>query len=474
MNSLIKKFIEFALGNGIALILGFISSPIITRLVMPEEFGKFSMFNTVTNLLLIVVMLGLDQSYVRFFYEEEDDNRGKLLIKTIKYPLIVNIILSILLIIFYKPMSSFIIGRYSFFIIVILIIQNTFSLINRFACLLIRMEQKGKLYSLIQVITKLFYIIFVLLLFKIFNRDYRTLVVSTTLSTVIVTMLAIFVEKDKWFLNKQNTGELKTSTKELFLFGMPLILSTAIIWIFQSIDRLFINVYSGYTELGIYSSAFSIISLLNAIQGTFTTFWVPVANEKYKNNPDDTKFFEDINSIISFVMLLVAVLLITSKDLLVLLLGSKYRNASFIFPFLVFMPIMYTISETTVLGINFKKRTQYHIWVAIISALTNIIGNYILVPSMGAKGAAISTGLSYVVFFMTRTMISKKLYRVNYNLRKFFICTLAMIILSVYASLYRFNIILFILGIINILIIFICYKFIIIKYLKQVKFKLKR
>lgn len=473
MNELLKKFIEFALGNGIALVLGFISSPIITRLIIPEEFGKFSMFNTVNNLLLIVVMLGLDQAYVRFFYEENEENRGKLLRKTIKYPIIVNIILSILLIILYKPISKSMIGEYSFFVIVVLIIQNTFSLINRFACLVIRMEQKGKIYSLIQVLTKLFYIVFALLLFKVFNKDYRTLVVAITLSTVITTIIAVMVEKNQWFSLKSN-DKLGTSTRELFLFGMPLILSTAITWIFQSTDRLFISAYSGYTELGIYSSAFSIVSLLNAVQSTFTTFWVPVANEKYKENPNDTKFFEDINAIISLVMLIISTLLIVSKDLLVLLLGSKYRDASFIFPFLVFMPIMYTISETTVLGINFKKKTQYHIWIAAASAITNLIGNYLLVPSMGAKGAAISTGLSYVVFFASRTIVSKKLYKVNYNLTRFSICTLLMIILSLYASIYKFDIILLLLGIISLATILISYKFIIIRYYNQVKDKVKK
>ncbi|WP_394896199.1 oligosaccharide flippase family protein, partial [Clostridium baratii] len=352
--------------------------------------------------------------------------------------------------------------------------QNTFSLINRFACLVIRMEQKGKIYSLLQVLTKLFYIAFVLLFFKIFNRDYRTLAVAITLATIITSIIAIAIEKKQWFSkNNNNNNKLKTSTKELFLFGMPLILSTAISWIFQSTDRFFISAYSGYAELGIYSSAFSIVALLNAIQGTFTTFWIPVANEKYQENPNDTKFFEDINSIISIVMLLIAACLITSKDLIVLLLGPKYRDAAFIFPFLVFMPIMYTISETTVLGINFKKKTKYHIHIAIISAVTNLIGNSLLVPFMGARGAAISTGLSYVIFFIARTIISKKLYYVNYNLKRFLICTIFIVILSIYASLYSFDWIMLLLGILTLIVIFIAYKITIYKLISKCKFKIK-
>ena len=55
-NGLLKKFIEFGMGNFIVLITGFISSPIITRLVMPDELGKFSLFNTLTNLFLFIIL----------------------------------------------------------------------------------------------------------------------------------------------------------------------------------------------------------------------------------------------------------------------------------------------------------------------------------------------------------------------------------------------------------------------------------
>ena len=130
MNSLLKKFIDFALGSGITLILGFISSPIITRLIMPDNYGKFSMFNTVTNLILVVVMVGLDQAYVRFFYEEEQASRKKLLRESIKIPMLVNLLFSLLLILFYKPFSKFIIGQYSFSVIIMLIIQNTLGIIE--------------------------------------------------------------------------------------------------------------------------------------------------------------------------------------------------------------------------------------------------------------------------------------------------------------------------------------------------------
>lgn len=467
-NKLFKNFIEFGIGNLIVLITGFISSPIITRLILPEEFGKFSMFNTLTSLFLFILMLGLDQSYIRFFYEEDEELRGKLLVRVVNLSMIVNIILSLILVILYKPLSKMIIGKYSILLIFVIIIHNTFNIINKFSVLVVRMQQKGKSYSFLQVLGRVSYILFIVATFKFFKEDYRTLVFSSVLSNIVVAVLALIIERRQWF-GFSNKGEIKTSMREMIKFGMPLILSMSITWILQSIDKFFISLYNGYLELGIYSSAFTIVALISSVQESFITFWVPVANEKYKENPENTEFFSKINSIVSMIMLLIGVGIITFKDIIVILLGSKYREAVFIFPALVLMPIMYTISETTVIGINFKKKTKYHIVTSLIAAVTNIIGNMILVPVLGAKGAAISTGVSYIIFFIVRTVISQRVYYVNYNLKRLYLSVSTLIILAIYSSFNSTNMISITLSCISLIVILLLYKFIILDLINLLK-----
>lgn len=105
-------------------------------------------------------------------------------------------------------------------------------------------------------------------------------------------------------------------------------------------------------------------------------------------------------------------------------MAKSYREASYIAPFLILYPIMYTISETTVLGINFSKKTRWHIVITGFSALANFLGNTLLVPTLGARGAAVSTGLSYILFFTLRTVIAKKYYPVDFDLGRIYLCTL--------------------------------------------------
>ncbi len=60
----------------------------------------------------------------------------------------------------------------------------------------------------------------------------------------------------------------------------------------------------------------------------------------------------------------------------------------------------YTISETTVCGIVSMKKSKIQIVVAAGACITNIIMNTFLVPRYGCQGAAISTGISYIVFLL--------------------------------------------------------------------------
>lgn len=472
-NNLLKKFMEFGVGSFVTLLLGFITSPIITRIISPEQNGRFSMFNTVINLIMIITMLGLDQSYVRYYYDEEIENRPRLLKLCIREPIIIGIIVSIFVMIFYKKVSMYIVQEKSFMVVVLFSINLLLCIVSRFAMLEIRMKQKGKLYSLLNIITKITNLIFVIIFFLLYNDNYITLIWATTITNLFVTMIAIFSERDEWLKRSNSKTQLNVSKKEILTYGIPLIFSMSITWAFQSIDRISIKEFVGFYELGIYNGAMTIIALLNTVQSTFTTFWVPVAFERYSTDKNDKEFFENVNAVITVVMLLIAVLLIFSKEWIVLLLGQKYREAVFIFPYLVFMPIMYTISETTVLGINFLKKPKYHVYIAFISAISNMIGNLYLVPKYGATGAAISTGISYMIFFAMRTYFSVKLYKVNYNIGKFIISTLLLFIFATYSSFNRLDIYIVILALINIVSILFLYKDVLTNNLKEFNVKFK-
>ena len=437
-NNLIKKFLSFSIGGYINILIGFLIVPITTRMLSPEQYGVSSLIDVIVQILVIATSLSMEQGFVRFFFEEEEENRGKLLYTSLVPFFILGALAFLLIFIFRKDISIFIVGKNENLIWICLILAILFRTINTFSFLVVRMKQRGSIFSILTVAVKLFEFIFILILFQYFGNDYKTLIFATIFANLMVAIVSIFFERKVWNLkNLSSLKDCKITKKELFNFSYPLILTMALNWLFASLDKITIRTFSNLNEVGIYSGAFKIVALLSVIQSGFSTFWTPTALEHYTKNPEDTSFYKKANDYLSLIFFLLGVNILLFRDVIGILLGKKFYNSIFVMPTLVFMPIMYLLSETTMIGIGFKKKTKYFLYVSVIASISNLIGNLFLVPYLGAKGAAISTGISYIVFFSARTYFSNKLINFGFNLKRIYIITFLILLYALFLSFYN-------------------------------------
>lgn len=419
--NLFKKFLTFSYGSVIGLVIGFFTTLLSTHLLSPEDFGKASMFTLAVNVSVIAVIFGTDQSFIRFFYEEEEDKRGGLLYNSIRLPILMIIILSGLFLVFQEQLTRYLFGTTSDTIILVLLVGIIAQVMLRYGQTVIRMQQKGNLFSFIQILNRVLQLIFLVLVYLIIGPEFEIIVYSTVITLFLLGVITILLEKKFWSFKNRSLTNLKHSKSDIIKYGYPLVFTLIITWVFQSFDKIAIRQWSSFEELGLYAAAFKIVALLTVVQGAFTTFWTPVCYEKFEKDPGDKAFFSRTSKIIALSMFFIAIVTIMLKDVIIMLLGAGFSGASTILPFLVFIPLLYTISETTVIGINFYKKPKWHILIASLSCIVNIIGNWLLVPSYGGTGAAIATAISYIVFLTLRTVISLNYYKVNYGLVKLYV-----------------------------------------------------
>lgn len=457
-NSILNKFLSISVGSWLSMFIGFISTPITTRLISPDQFGVVSMFLLVAEIMGAVSLFGADQSFTRFYYDEDEEKRKYLLLACLKISFSTFIVLTLLVLIFYKKISDFMFSYVNFWLIILLIIYAFLRIISTYSSVVIRMQQKGKTFSLILVLNKLLEFIGILFFAYLLGNKFEVLIYASIFYMTIVSIVGICLEHKFWDFFRQASTKIKSSTPEIFKYGVPLMITLLMTMLFQSIDRIAIKQWSSFTELGLYSAAFKIISILNVLQLNFTAFWVPLSYEKFKENPNNKLFFQKMQMVVSFAMLLIAVFVLMFKDVIVLLLGSNYGGAAQIMPFLIFVPVMYTISEVTVVGINFYKNTKLHILIVGLVCLSGIVGNFIFVPHLGATGAAISTGLSYILFFTLRTYFSKKYFKVKYKLGRLYFCILMLIGYALYLLFVQDEISSFIIGLVVLALVMLSYK----------------
>lgn len=457
-SKIFKHFAIIGSGTLVNMFVGLITTPLITRLVAPIEYGRLSIFNMYSSIAVMILCLGLDQALVRFYYEHEDNNgRQALLFKCIKFPIILSIVISICIIV----ASAFNIIQFEFdsFVVILLCVFNLSEVLYRFCFILLRLEYKSKLLSTVNVIKKISYVsLAVPLLFFLDGNDLYILVISTVFSSIVCLVMSIVWQKEIWNFKNLNEKKCVISMKELLKYAYPYIISMGITTLFQAIDKISLNRYCTYYEVGIYSSTMTLVHIMGIVQTTFNSLWHPMAVEHYTKNPNDRSFYKKGNQVITVIMFFFGLSVILVKDVFSLLLGEKYREAAFILPFLIFNPIMYTVSETTVMGIVFKKKSKMQVVVATGACITNIVGNTILVPRLGCQGAAISTGISYIVFFLLRTFISNKYFYINFNLGKFLIITMMTILYALYNSFHMFSFVNVIAYLICVVILVVLYK----------------
>ena len=438
--SFLKHFAVIGSGTLFNLLLGVLTTPLITRIVDPVEYGQLSIFTMYSGIAVMVLCVGLDQALVRYFYEKKtEEYKRKLLLKCIVLPVLLSLIASVAFVL----LTQFKIIQFEFDMLctVLLCIYTVIQIIYRFSLLLVRLAYKSKLYSVLNILHKAVYVVAALGFLILWNEDdLLSLILATILASLVCMIVSILAQRRLWDFAKCNHDEQCVSIRELLAYGYPYIFTMGITTIFQAADKIALNTYCSYTEVGIYASTMTLINIFGIIQTTFNSLWAPMAVEHYSQDKEDKEFYKLGNQAITVVMFFIGISLILFKDVFAVLLGEKYREAAYILPFLIFNPIMYTISETTVMGLVFKKKSKMQVIVALGACVFNIIGNTILVPRFGCQGAAISTGLSYILFFTLRTLLSNKFFYVDYSLKKFYLLTSIVAVYALYNTFIKFNI----------------------------------
>lgn len=449
---MLKKFLSFSLGSVGAILLSIITLPILTRLISPDEFGIATIFMNIGLILSILVLGGYDQAFVRFYYE---NNNFNLLKKALLLSLINLVIVILIIWILKEPIENIISKDGSFAVLLILYVISL--VIFRYSNLILRMEQKAKSFALVEISRKLLDFIFVVGLFVLIIPNHYSLIIGYGLSLLAASFISLSLSFSFW-RNKGNK-ERKLSSKEFMNFSWPLLYSNLLTVLFQTTDKIILSKWDTPHAVGVYSGNFKLIAFMNIIQHTFTLFWTPVYLEKYKREKDSVVFFGKITRWLMVTLLLVSILIILFKDFLVLFLGDEYRQNTEILGPLVLMPLFLTLSEATMIGINIKNKTKYHLYISALVLGFFLMLVAILVPLFKINGMAFSVGLSYLLLFLLRTIIGQKLLAFEIKLKKFLFCITILLFwivtINIYPDVY---LVLLIGGILNMIIVTIIYK----------------
>lgn len=404
-----KKILAFALGPILGAFLGFVSLPIIAWFFAPEDIGRNNIFQIFTSFSILLFVLGLDQAYVREFHETE--NRFSLF----KVCFIPGLLLLTLAIIASLPfagdISKLLYGEREPLWYLITAGCVILSFIARFLSLVVRMQERGLAYSASQILPKLV-LIAILIAYILFGADhvYTNLLYANLVSVFLVVLIFSWNTKSDW-LPAATAKINKEELKKVFRFGTPLIGAGIAYWGLSATSTIALRTFSDFKELGIYSMAMSFAGVAMIFQAIFTTVWMPTVYKWVAAKEN----LEKIDVITGYVLAAVCfIFALTGMFSWVIdfFLPPEYSQVKYIVMCSMAQPLLYTLSETTVVGLNVQRKSLHALGIALFALFCNAVLSFILVPDLGAAGAATANAVAYVIFLVARTEVSIRLWRV--------------------------------------------------------------
>jgi len=412
----IKKILRSAgivfFGMVFARLVGYFFRIIVARTDI-ELYGLYNLAFVIISFIMPFIMFGLDEGilrYVSFYHGKKDKEKADIIISTALKIVLPLSILVCLILFFYsdfiagffhtKNLSIFL--KFFAFLIPIIVLSNIFSSIlkahKKVAASIIAKEFLESLLRLLIIILSFYF-------------GYRLLgVVSGFLIANIIALIILFFSSKKLFHFR-----LKGFHKKLLTFSLPILFSSIIWLIIVHTDTLMLGYFTNIKEVALYSAVVPTAQFLFIFAISFLSIFLPTITEQYAKNENVKNTYNIVTKWIILTTLPFALIMILfSNKILLGLFGQEYSVAGFSLSILAFSYFFYAFSQPAENVLVMMKKTMLRFYFILISFVINIILNLILIPRFdrlyghGMYGAAVATGLSFLVLTIFNLKFSYK------------------------------------------------------------------
>lgn len=399
----LKQVVLFAVGPIGATLLGFVTLPLITWFFEQGDVGRIAMLQLTISCSVLLLSLGLDQAYVREFHEA--DSQASILKHALVPGLVLLLIAAVVALFLQSSVANWLFGEPEWYLSFLVVISVCASFISRFLSLVLRMKEQGLAFSMSQVLPKLF-LIFIIFGYVFVDADKNliNLVVAYTLSLSLVCVIYTWNTRKDWMAALQSKFRFER-LKKMFAYGGPLILGSLAFWGLTAVDKIFLRSLNGFEELAIYSVSISFAAAAIILQSVFSTVWAPTVYKWASKGEGAERVRQVSRYMLAIIVMLFAVTGLFSW-IITYFLPTNYRPVQWVVVSCIGFPLLYTLSETTVVGIGISRRSWLSMVASTGALAFNVLGNWILVPKYGAAGAAVSTCAAFWLFFVLRTELS--------------------------------------------------------------------
>lgn len=414
-SSLFKNTGVYALTSIINAAIPFFLLPVLTRYLTPEDYGIVSMFALLVSMASPFIGLSVNGAITRQYYNKEKVDVWSYVFNSMLIIIVNSIIVGLIFYLFSTPISklSSFPARNLWMVIVYVVSQTVVNILLS----LWQVQKKAMLFGLFNNLKTFSNLILSIILVVFFGLGWQGRIYAQLGAFVLFAIIAIIViYRNGWIKVTYN----KSYIKHALLFGVPLIPHALSGSIISMTDRLFITNMIGLATTGLYTVGYQVGSIISLLASSFNNAYVPWLYERLNKDEENTKI-----KIVKFtyayfvgIMLIAIILGLAAPFSLNLFLGESFSESSI---YVIWVAMGYAFNGMYLMVVNYIFYAQKNSLLAMVTfatAIVNIFLNYIFIRAFGAIGAAQATTLVFAIKFVMVWVLSARVHKMPWNLRK--------------------------------------------------------
>ncbi|MBR5166492.1 MAG: oligosaccharide flippase family protein [Salinivirgaceae bacterium] len=388
-NKVLKATIWYTLSSFILKGIGFLTTPVFSRILSIEEYGIVNNFNAWLAIVTVIGSLCLSASLIRarFDYENELNSYVK---TNLFLGSSVTLLLTVLLLSNSFWSELFVLDKKC------IVIMCITTLVHPAYDMFIQIEQfryKYKIVALLSIVLAVSNVLFSFLFIWILEDNALARIIGGQIPSIVIAVILY-----GHFIRKGGGGKLQY-IKYSIPMCIPFIFHMLSATILNSSDRTMITKICSANDTAYYSMAYNVAFIVSAIWTAMNTAFSPWLGERL-NNKDYEEIKKHSKPYVSIFVLISICFMLFAPEILYVLGGEKYIGAKYVIPpviqgcIFVFLYSLYVNIE------QYEKKTLGMAICTALTAATNVLLNSIFIPQYGYIAAAYTTMCCYFILLI--------------------------------------------------------------------------
>ncbi|MCX5887990.1 MAG: oligosaccharide flippase family protein [Deltaproteobacteria bacterium] len=384
-------------GNLLAQALAFFALPVFTRYLSPADYGILSYTGSLVQIFFILSLLSLNSFVLRHYFElDNEEDRRELFGTIFIFLLPMNLVFLLLEFSILPHVFSLVAVKVAFHpYMAVALLDNSLEVVSVLPLAYYRVTANAWRYFWLISLKSVLSISLGLILVIGFDLG----VMGRYYGSLATNAVFLFVYLNILFRISSFRFRITTITRGL-RFSLPLVPTALAGMAFFSLDRIVLERYVSLAEMGIYSVALVLGTALAMVTKSFYLAIEPEMYALFSQEGYENKVVALKNRFLYGLIILGCVIIVFSKEIIRLAASPTFFNGYRIIPFFVIGMIFKGAELIASISLFALNKTRLQMVSYGVSLGVFVPSLFLLIPLLGAAGAAVALACSYAVLFL--------------------------------------------------------------------------